>query len=70
MAARRIHLIAQEMGLMIYPGADGIAADQILISPPLIVTRGDIDEIVDRFEGAVVQFARHLALGYRPQRPQ
>jgi adenosylmethionine-8-amino-7-oxononanoate aminotransferase len=36
---------------MVYPGAgaDGVASDQMLITPPLIVTRSDIDEIVERF---------------------
>jgi adenosylmethionine-8-amino-7-oxononanoate aminotransferase len=35
---------------MIYPGAgaDGVAGDQILVSPPLTVRRDEIDEIVDR----------------------
>jgi adenosylmethionine-8-amino-7-oxononanoate aminotransferase len=48
--ARKLHLAAQEHGLMIYPGAgaDGVAGDQILVSPPLTVTGEEIDEIVDR----------------------
>jgi 4-aminobutyrate aminotransferase-like enzyme len=47
---RKLHLAAQEHGLMIYPGAgaDGVAGDQILVSPPLTVRADEIDEIVDR----------------------
>ncbi len=41
---------ARARGLLIYGGqsGDGIVSDQILVSPPLIVRREDIDEIVDR----------------------
>ena len=48
--SRKLHLAAQEHGLMIYPGAgaDGVAGDQVLVSPPLTVTREDVDEIVKR----------------------
>ncbi len=55
--AQQVHLAAQEHGLMVFPGAanDGVSGDQILISPPLIVQRPDIDEIVDRFARAVEQ---------------
>jgi adenosylmethionine-8-amino-7-oxononanoate aminotransferase len=45
--ARRLQAAAQERGLMIYPGSG--TGDQVLISPPLIVTSRDVDEIVDRF---------------------
>jgi adenosylmethionine-8-amino-7-oxononanoate aminotransferase len=41
---------ARSHGLMLYPGnsGDGVVGDQVLLSPPLIVTRDDIDEIVRR----------------------
>jgi adenosylmethionine-8-amino-7-oxononanoate aminotransferase len=41
---------ARARGLMLYPGqsGDGIASDQFLVSPPLIVTHDDIDEIMQR----------------------
>ncbi len=47
---RKVHLAAQARGLMIYPGAgaDGVAGDQVLVSPPLTVRADEIDEIVDR----------------------
>ena len=49
---------------MIYPGAgaDGIAGDQILVSPPLIVCREDIDEIVDRLALALDDVADSVDL--------
>ena len=46
---QRLHALARARGVMIYPGAGGDGAgDQILITPPLIVTREDVDLIVDR----------------------
>lgn len=59
---RRVHLAAQEHGLMIYPGAgaDGIAGDQIIVSPPLTVQAGDIDEIVRRLARALNDVAGSL----------
>ena len=45
---KRLHALARARGLMIYPGAGGDGAgDQILITPPLIVSREDVDLIVD-----------------------
>jgi adenosylmethionine-8-amino-7-oxononanoate aminotransferase len=46
----RLRAAAQQHGLMIYPGAaDNVGRDQVLISPPLIVSAADVDEIMDRF---------------------
>jgi adenosylmethionine-8-amino-7-oxononanoate aminotransferase len=61
---RRLHFAAQERGLMIYPGAgaDGIAGDQVLVSPPLTVKREDIDEIVDRLALALVDVVESVDL--------
>lgn len=41
---------ARARGLLIYGGqsGDGIVSDQVLVSPPLIVRREDVDEIVNR----------------------
>jgi adenosylmethionine-8-amino-7-oxononanoate aminotransferase len=60
--SRRLHLAAQARGLMIYPGAgaDGVAGDQVLVSPPLTVTREDIDEIVTRLAGALKDVTESL----------
>ena len=61
---RKAHLAAQEHGLMIYPGAgaDGVAGDQILVSPPLTVRRDEIDEIVDRLAIALKDVERLLTV--------
>lgn len=47
---QRVFDAAQERGVMVYPtpAADGVAGDQVIVSPPLTVTGADVDEIVDR----------------------
>jgi adenosylmethionine-8-amino-7-oxononanoate aminotransferase len=58
---KRLHALARARGLMIYPGAGGDGAgDQILITPPLIVTREDVDLIVDLLALALADL--HLEL--------
>jgi adenosylmethionine-8-amino-7-oxononanoate aminotransferase len=61
--ARRLQRLARDRGLMIYPGAsgDGSAGDQVLISPPLIVTEEDVDLIVDRFALALADLSLEAA---------
>jgi adenosylmethionine-8-amino-7-oxononanoate aminotransferase len=56
---------ARARGVMVYAGqsGDGIASDQILVSPPLIVTRDDIDEIVHRLSQALEDIRPALANG-------
>ena len=64
--------------MLIYPGAgaDGIVGDQFVVSPPLVVTRADIDAIVDRIALALGDLARELAVrpsrarGGRPRSPR
>jgi adenosylmethionine-8-amino-7-oxononanoate aminotransferase len=52
---RRLHMAAQERGLMIYQGAPAHAgsSDQILISPPLSITADEIDLVAERLEQAL-----------------
>jgi adenosylmethionine-8-amino-7-oxononanoate aminotransferase len=51
---KRLHALARARGLMIYPGAGGEGAgDQFLITPPLIVTREDVDLIVELLAAAL-----------------
>ena len=58
---KRLHALARARGLMIYPGAGGDGAgDQILITPPLIVTHEDVDLIVDLLALALADL--HLQL--------
>jgi hypothetical protein len=47
---------------MLYPGApaDGTAGDALLVTPPLTVTRDDVDEIERRFRSALDAFDPHV----------
>ncbi len=47
---------AFENGLMVYPGGgtvDGHKGDHILVAPPLITTRGEIDRIIELLDAAI-----------------
>ena len=45
----KVHKAGLKNGLVIYQsGGSAVASDEVFISPPLIVTRADIDEIVAR----------------------
>lgn len=52
---QRLLQAARSHGLLLYAGqsGDGIVSDQFLVSPPLIVTRPDIDEILVRLNRAL-----------------
>jgi adenosylmethionine-8-amino-7-oxononanoate aminotransferase len=54
---------ARARGLMLYPGQSGddVVSDQFLLSPPLIVTRDDIDEIIRRLTLALADIAPLVA---------
>jgi len=59
---KRLRALARERGLLIYPGAGGEGVgDQFLITPPLVVTREDVDLIVDRFALALQDLRAELA---------
>jgi adenosylmethionine-8-amino-7-oxononanoate aminotransferase len=53
---------ARARGLLLYPGqsGDGIASDQVLVSPPLIVSREEIDLILDRLALALDDIRAYL----------
>jgi adenosylmethionine-8-amino-7-oxononanoate aminotransferase len=60
--AKRLHRLARARGLMIYPGAGGEgASDQFLVTPPLVVSREDVDLIVDRLALALEDLRKWLA---------
>jgi len=53
-----------QRGLMVYPmggTVDGNAGDHVLIAPPFITTRSEIDEIVRRLGAAVDAALRTVA---------
>ena len=59
----RVRQEALERGLLVYPGGgtvDGRSGDHILLAPPYIVTRGQLDDIVQRLAGALEAATRNL----------
>ena len=47
---------AMDCGLICYPGggtADGVQGDHILLAPPFIIEKPEIDELVDRLSAAI-----------------
>jgi len=61
---RRVRERGIENGLVIYQSGGSVyASDEVFISPPLIVQRADIDEIVARFERALRQVQEEVLPG-------
>lgn len=55
--AHRVEAAALERGLVTYPGTgcvDGARGDHILMAPPLIITRSEIDELVRILEASIL----------------
>jgi adenosylmethionine-8-amino-7-oxononanoate aminotransferase len=54
--------IAFEQGLIVYPrrSINGISGDHVLIAPPLIISKAEVNEILDRFERALEQTVTQL----------
>lgn len=62
--AERIGDAAFARGLIIYPGSgnvDGVRGDQILIGPPLVITRAEIDVLAGLLGDAIAAVERDLA---------
>lgn len=62
--ARRISDTAVEEGLVVYPGTgsvDGVAGDHILVTPPLIITREQVDELAEKLDRTLARVAGQLA---------
>lgn len=61
-----------ERGLIVYPasgGADGVTGDAILVSPPLVIGKPEVDQLGDLLDGALTAVeARHPA-GERGSQP-
>jgi adenosylmethionine-8-amino-7-oxononanoate aminotransferase len=57
----RVLAAARERGLLLYSGtgtADGTAGDVVLIGPPFVITREELEAVVDRLAQAL-----HITLG-------
>ncbi len=60
-AGRRVHERGLANGLVIYQsGGSYFASDEVFISPPLIATRADIDEIVARYGRTLEQVSEEV----------
>jgi adenosylmethionine-8-amino-7-oxononanoate aminotransferase len=59
----RIQSLAREQGLLIYGRRThaGRFGDWIMVSPPLIATRADVDEIVGGLGGCLTEFQHEVA---------
>jgi len=59
----RVQALAREQGLLIYGRRThaGIFGDWIMVAPPLIATRADIDEIVDGLDRALGRYGSEIA---------
>lgn len=59
---QRLLEAARARGLLLYPGQSGEGtSDQLLVTPPLIVTREEIDAIIARLDAALQDVAQQLA---------
>jgi adenosylmethionine-8-amino-7-oxononanoate aminotransferase len=57
--------VTQAYGLVVYPGqgtADGLVGDHVLLTPPLTVTRDQVDEIMLALHRALPDAAQRLGL--------
>ncbi|MDQ0245366.1 adenosylmethionine-8-amino-7-oxononanoate aminotransferase [Bacillus fengqiuensis] len=62
-AADTLNAIAMELGAVFYPGTgsiDGTKGEHLIISPPLTVTKTEIDEIVRILDESLILFAGRL----------
>lgn len=60
----KIITIAAETGLLLYPaaaGPDGVAGSAIIISPPLTITKREIEDLIRRLKNTFTQFAEKLS---------
>lgn len=62
-AAQSLTAAAFEEGLIVYPGtgqADGTQGDVIMVAPPLIVSQGEIEELIEKLDRALTRLeSRH-----------
>lgn len=55
--------VAKEKGLLVYPagaGIDGVNGDSIIISPPLTISKREIEELAARLKETFEAFSAHL----------
>ena len=60
----RINSAAMENGLIVYPGTgskDGVNGDHILLAPPLIIQKNEMEELVDKLVKSISQVQDKLS---------
>ncbi|MEH7492405.1 aspartate aminotransferase family protein [Neobacillus niacini] len=58
--------LAKEKGLLVYPagsGIDGVNGDSIIVSPPLTITKSEIEELVSLLAEAFEVFSKQMKSG-------
>lgn len=66
LVTQEIISLAKEKGLLVYPagsGIDGVNGDSIIISPPLTITKNEIDELVSLMQATFDAFTLQLKMG-------
>lgn len=64
-ASQRVHQFALDRGCMIAPRTGvvkGIEGDQIMIAPPLIITKKEIDTALDMVDSAISDFEKEVGM--------
>jgi len=61
--AEKLTLTLIKHGVIVYPGtgnADGENGDQFLLAPPLIITKDQADELVEKMVKGFAEFERSI----------
>jgi adenosylmethionine-8-amino-7-oxononanoate aminotransferase len=62
--AEKLTVALMKHGVIVYPGSgmvDGINGDQFLLAPPLIITKDQVDELVEKMVAGFAAFEKDLA---------
>jgi adenosylmethionine-8-amino-7-oxononanoate aminotransferase len=63
LASSRVHRLAMEKGCMVYPVTGvvkGVAGDEIMMTPPYIITESEIDMALDIVDEALTDFEKEV----------
>lgn len=66
LVTQKLISLAKEKGLLVYPagsGIDGVNGDAIIISPPLTITKNEIEELVSLMEATFDAFTQQMKSG-------
>ncbi|NWQ42159.1 aspartate aminotransferase family protein [Bacillus sp. EB106-08-02-XG196] len=66
LVTQKLISLAKEKGLLVYPagsGIDGVNGDAIIISPPLTITKNEIEELVSLMQATFDAFTQQMKSG-------